>query len=206
MARDVTSNPSDRVEHVGRSGIYPASGPLPAHPAPVRGQGELAHPEERKRARPGWAQWPGQAGLLAAGRAIFGGYFVYNGINHFQNRQMLAQYAGAKHVPLPRAAVVGSGALILLGGLSLIAGVRPKVGASLIATFLLGVSLRMHDFWEVQDEKERSDQFINFTKNIGLLGGACLAAALPEPWPWSLPARVSAGSMASSRALVPIRQ
>lgn len=49
-----------RKDEVGRTGIYPASGPYPPGDAEVRGQGELAHPEERGRsgARPQPAEEP----------------------------------------------------------------------------------------------------------------------------------------------------
>src|SRR5436190_18709641 len=90
-------------------------------------------------------------GMLAVGRVVFGGYFLYNGVNHFLNRSAMAQYAGSKQVPAPDLAVIGSGALALLGGLSLVAGIRPKVGASLIAAFLLGVTPTMHAFWSVRE-------------------------------------------------------
>lgn len=125
---------------------------------------------------------------LLFGRAIFGGFFLYNGINHFQNRQMMTGYSASKGVPYPEAAVMGSGAMLVLGGLSLLTGVRPKLGASLIGAFLLGVTPRMHDFWNVQDPQQRMGEQINFGKNLGLLGGALIAASVPEPWP----ARLSA--------------
>ena len=38
------------------------------------------------------------------GRLIFGGFFLYNGINHIKQRQMLSQYAASKKVPQPEAA------------------------------------------------------------------------------------------------------
>src|SRR5438045_5221664 len=54
------------------------------------------------------------------GRLIFGGFFIYNGINHFKQRKELAQYAGAKKVPLPDAAVTATGAAMILGGASIL--------------------------------------------------------------------------------------
>ena len=43
--------------------------------------------------------------LFVLGRAIFGGYFLYNGINHFINESMMSQYAASKGVAAPDAAV-----------------------------------------------------------------------------------------------------
>jgi putative oxidoreductase len=112
-----------------------------------------------------------------AGRLIFGGYFLYSGIHHFTDREMLIGYAKSKGVSWPKAAVLGSGALLVLGGLSLLTGVKQKVGASLVTTFLTGVTPMMHDYWNVQDQGQRMNEMINFTKNLALIGGAALAAA-----------------------------
>ncbi|MBV9480644.1 MAG: DoxX family protein, partial [Acidobacteria bacterium] len=35
------------------------------------------------------------------GRLVFGGFFLYNGINHLRNRKVLATHAQAKGVPNP---------------------------------------------------------------------------------------------------------
>ena len=180
MPRELKSG--RRVDHVGRSGIYPASGPWPSGDAPIVGQGELAHPEERRPSQ----SWP-SIPALAIGRAVFGGFFLYNGINHFLNRSMLVAYARSKQVPAADIAVVGSGALLALGGLSLLTGVRPKWGASFITMFLAGVTPQMHAFWNIEDEAQRIQELVNFTKNIALIGGAAFAAAVPEPWPASVP-------------------
>jgi uncharacterized membrane protein YphA (DoxX/SURF4 family) len=89
----------------------------------VRGQGELAHPEERRASRVAQRSHTEHTVVLALGRVIFGGYFLYNGIQHFLDRQAYSDYARSKDVPAADAAVLGSGALILLGGLSLLTGV-----------------------------------------------------------------------------------
>jgi putative oxidoreductase len=178
-----------QIEDVRGSGIYPGSGPLPPGDAVVRSPAALAHPEERRQRR---ALSPAlERVALLAGRTIFGGYFLYNGINHLRNRGMLASYAQSKGVPAATAAVVGSGLLLIGGGLSILSGASPKTGAGLIATFLLGVSPQMHAFWRETDAQQRSQEMINFSKNMALLGGTLIAAAHPEPWPASLrlPAR-----------------
>jgi putative oxidoreductase len=118
---------------------------------------------------------------LTAGRLIFGGYFLYSGVHHITDREMLTGYAKSKGVTWPKAAVLGSGALLVLGGLSLLTGVKQKVGASMVTTFLAGVTPMMHDYWNVQDQGQRMNEMINFTKNLALIGGAAFAAAVGEP-------------------------
>src|SRR5438105_15405724 len=99
------------------------------------------------------------------GRLIFGGYFLYNGINHFKQHQMLSQYAGAKHVPMPDKAVSATGVLMLLGGSSILLGVKPKLGAAAVIGFLAGVTPMMHNFWREHDPNQRMNEMVNFTKN-----------------------------------------
>lgn len=133
------------------------------------------------------------------GRAIFGGYFLYNGINHFLNRKMLVDYARSKGVPAPEYAVSASGLLILAGGLSILTGVQPKIGAALIGTFLVGVSPQMHAFWKEQDGQQRIHELGNFTKNMALVGASLLAAGHPELWPWHVQAPAARGALVATR-------
>lgn len=121
------------------------------------------------------------------GRLIFGGFFLYNGIHHFQERKMMSQYVAAKGIPLPDAAVTATGALLVAGGTSILLGVKPKLGAMAVMAFLGGVSPLMHDFWSVDDPSQRQEQMIHFMKNIALLGGALALMGVEEPWPASLP-------------------
>lgn len=137
--------------------------------------------DERERSRSGGAATV----PLLLGRAIFGGYFLYSGINHFLNREAMSGYAKMKGVPSAEVAVPGTGLLLVLGGLSLICGYRPKLGAALITAFLAGVSPKMHRFWSESDPERRQAEMVNFFKNMALIGGAMLAAAEPEPWPYS---------------------
>jgi putative oxidoreductase len=143
---------------------------------------QIEGPQREPRSR---SLQPVETPALIAARAILGGYFIYNGINHFVNREMLSQYAQSKGVESSDAAVTGSGLLALAGGLSILTGVLPKVGAGLLSTFLLGVSPRIHAFWREKDPQQRMQEMVNFTKNMALIGGALFAAAHPEPWQWA---------------------
>lgn len=120
------------------------------------------------------------------GRLLFGGFFLYNGINHFKNRGQMGQYAASKGVPLANAAVAASGALLVFGGASIITGILPKLGTAAIAGFLGGVSPVMHDFWK-ESAEQRTNQMVHFSKNVALLGADLMLMSVPEPWSMSLP-------------------
>ena len=123
---------------------------------------------------------------LVAGRIMFGGYFVYSGIRHFRDREAMIGYATSKGVMWPKLAVLGTGAMLVVGGLSLVTGVKPKLGAGLVTGFLAGVTPQMHDYWNAGDQMQRMNDKVNFTKNLALIGGAAFAAATRDRWPWRL--------------------
>lgn len=123
---------------------------------------------------------------LVAGRVVFGGYFVYSGIRHFAQRQMFIAYTKSKGVKWPELAVLGSGAMLVAGGLSLLTGIKPKVGAALVTGFLTGATPLMHDYWNATDDTQRMNDKVNFTKNLALIGGAAFAAAASQRAPLQL--------------------
>lgn len=124
--------------------------------------------------------------LFLLGRFIFGGFFLYNGANHFLSNATFVQYTAAKGIPMPEIAVVVSGLLLVVGGLSVLLGLWPHIGALCIVVFLLGVTPLMHDFWNFSDPAQRMAEMANFTKNLALLGGALMLFGVAQPWPYSL--------------------
>ena len=124
--------------------------------------------------------------LFLLGRVLFGGFFIISGIRHFQHLDMMAGFTGSKGFPAPKLAVIGSGLLIILGGLSVLLGVRPLWGVILISAFLIPVTFVMHQYWKDTDMMTRINNQVNFMKNIALLGGAWMLVMIPEPWVMSL--------------------
>ena len=120
------------------------------------------------------------------GRAMFGGFFIMSGIKHFKQQKQMAQYAAANKVPKPDLVVKASGAMLIVGGASILLGIKPKLGTLAVIGFLAGVSPVMHDFWN-EDAEQRMNDMINFTKNMALAGGAMALMAVEEPWPASVP-------------------
>ena len=124
--------------------------------------------------------------VFLVGRILYGGFFVLGGINHFQHLQMMAGYAGFKGVPAPKPAVILSGLLIIVGGLSVMIGMYPTVGVACIVIFLVPVTLMMHTFWSDTDQQMALNNRVNFQKNVALIGGGLALLIVPQPWHLSL--------------------
>jgi putative oxidoreductase len=90
-------------------------------------------------------------------------------------------------VPQPELAVTLSAVPLLIGGASVLLGVKPKLGAAALLGFLAGVSPIMHDFWRNEDPETRNNNMIQFMKNMALAGGALALMGVEEPWEASVP-------------------
>ena len=75
-----------------------------------------------------------------AGRILFSFYFIKSGVNHFLKLEGMTGYAASKGVPLPELAVIVTGILLFTGGLSILTGYFPKIGAYLLIAFFIPVS------------------------------------------------------------------
>jgi putative oxidoreductase len=127
--------------------------------------------------------------LFVVGRAVFGGFFVYSGINHFKNQEQMSGYAAMKGVVGPDVAVLGSGAMLLAGGLSVVLGYKPRLGLLMLIGFLIPTSLKMHGFWDVDDPQQKVSESVNFMKNMALVGAALTMMQLGDRWPASVESR-----------------
>jgi putative oxidoreductase len=116
------------------------------------------------------------------GRILFGGFFLYSGINHLMHRKDMASYAASKGVPKPEVAVSGTAIPLIIGGTSMLLGLKPKWGAMAILGFLAGISPIMHNFWRNEDPNERMKNMTDFMKNLALAGGALALLGVEEPW------------------------
>jgi putative oxidoreductase len=124
--------------------------------------------------------------LFLLGRILLGGYFLKSAYNHFKNHKALAGYAASKGTPLPTQAVLGTGVLLLLGGLGILFGVMVEWAVLCIVVFLVGVTFKMHQYWNDGDPMMKMSDEINFYKNLALLGAVLMLLSVPLPWPMSL--------------------
>ncbi|MBU6231179.1 MAG: DoxX family protein [Patescibacteria group bacterium] len=124
--------------------------------------------------------------IFFIGRLIFGFYWLRNGYRHFSGFQGTVAYASSKGVPAAKLAIIVTGLLLLAGGLSMVLGLWPAVGLVCLLVFLIPVTFKMHDYWNVADPNMKMAQSINFWKNIGLIGAVAMMFAISMPWPFSI--------------------
>jgi putative oxidoreductase len=129
-----------------------------------------------------------KAAVVLLGRLLFVLIFLMAAPNHFSKQTIV--FAASQGVPFASLAVPFSGVLALAGGLSVLLGYRAKIGAWLIALFLIPVTLMMHKFWTVHEPMMAQMQMIMFMKNVAILGGALLITQFGAG-PLSLDARRS---------------
>ncbi len=112
--------------------------------------------------------------IVLLGRILYSAIFITAGPGHFTAGTI--GYAASKGVPLASLTVPISGAMAILGGLSILLGFKAKYGAWLIVVFLIPVTLMIHNFWTVADPMARQMQYLNFIKNVSMLGAALMIA------------------------------
>lgn len=112
--------------------------------------------------------------LVPIGRALFASIFVLGAGAHLDTDTI--QKAADHGIPLAYLLVPASGVVSLLGGMSVLVGYRAKLGAALLAFFLVPVTFTMHAFWAAADAQAAQLQTVMFFKNMALLGGTMLIA------------------------------
>lgn len=124
--------------------------------------------------------------IFLIGRIVLGVYYLFTASNHFFQLKNYAGYAGSKGVPMPEVAVIVTGILLLIAGITILTGYQPTIGIIALVIFFLPVNLMMHNFWAIDDQMMRMTEMVMFLKNTGLLASAVMFLSIPQPWPLSL--------------------
>ena len=118
--------------------------------------------------------------LFVIARAAFGAKFARDGYDNLSNTDEMVGYAESVGVPFADILVPAASFLLFVGGILLALGLAPLLGVVAIATFLLGVTPQMHDFWNMEGE-DREQELDAFVRNASFLGAAiAFAVAMRE--------------------------
>lgn len=111
--------------------------------------------------------------VLLLGRLLYSLIFILAGISHFSHETI--QMAADHGFPMASFLVPASGVLLLLGGLSILLGVKARYGAWLIVIVMVPLTLCIHRFWGVHESMQML-QKIMFLKNLSMIGAALIIA------------------------------
>lgn len=132
--------------------------------------------------------------LRRIARPLLAGIFISGGINQLRDPEghakaahpvldrvaevvpLQAQPSNITLVRLDAGVKIGAGTLLALGK-------APRLAAATLAASLLPTTVGAHRFWEIEDAEQRKLEQVQFTKNLGLLGGLLLAVADTEGKP-----------------------
>jgi putative oxidoreductase len=127
------------------------------------------------------------SGILALlGRLCLSFIFLTSAYSKMFEWNSNVQYIGTRHftVPILVSLMIGGALVIELGGaLCLISGFQARVAGLVMAIYLTAVTLIFHKYWIITNGMARATMFMHFQKNLGIIGGLLMVAALgPGAW------------------------
>jgi len=106
--------------------------------------------------------------------AIFLASAIGEHIPNFNGVTASMQAEGIPNAQMMHAGAVG---FMLLGSVLVLLGFWARLGAALLAVFLVLTMYYIHDFWTFADAAEKQQQMIHFMKNLSMLGAMTFIVA-----------------------------
>lgn len=120
-----------------------------------------------------------ETGCLLSGRFLLGIYFILPGITKITGFDATLAYMADHNVPMATMLLIMTIVIQLGAGSALIVGFKAKYMAFILAGLTFVISLYMHNFWDiVDDDVSLAHETQNFFKNMGIMAGLLMVAAL----------------------------
>jgi len=115
---------------------------------------------------------------LLTGRLLMGAYFILPGVQKIIGFDKMTNYMEAHGVPMVSVFLPLTILLQISAGAAIVVGYRGKVAAFILAGLTFIISIYMHDFWSMVKGIEQAHELQNFIKNIAIMSGLLIVAAL----------------------------
>ncbi|SDM05631.1 Uncharacterized membrane protein YphA, DoxX/SURF4 family [Halogranum gelatinilyticum] len=109
--------------------------------------------------------------LFLLARLAFAIPLAVTALDHWKDMEGTIGYADAMGVDKADQVVPFAVGMLSFGSVGIALWRLPTLAAGAVAAFLIPVSIKMHPFWEVDEEQKQSER-TNFLKNIAIFGGA----------------------------------
>lgn len=117
------------------------------------------------------------AGFLPVPARIFlAAIFIWSGLGKIPGWEHTAGYMASRGMPLIPFFLLMAIILEVGGGISVILGLKARLGALALALYLIPTTLIFHNFWTFPAQ-EQFLQMIMFMKNAAIIGGLLMVAA-----------------------------
>jgi len=113
--------------------------------------------------------------IFFTGKLLLCLFFLLSGFSKIFRNKMMVEYATSKNLPMPAISVILAAIIELGGALAVIIGYQAAIASLILFVYLIPTSLIFHNFWAAS-ETEKQNQFINFMKNLAIMGGLLLLA------------------------------
>lgn len=109
--------------------------------------------------------------VMLLGRICLSAIFILAGVGKFMDFHGTAEYMASKGLTMIPVFLYAAAILEIVGGLSLLLGLKVRWGATILMLFVVSATVIFHDFWNVTDPILQKLQMIMFMKNLAILGG-----------------------------------
>lgn len=114
--------------------------------------------------------------IPALGRFALSFIFLMSAVGKLTSFSGTAAFMESKGMPVAPFFLVMAILFELIGGLSVLAGYKARLGALALIVFLIPATLIFHNFWAYTGQ-EQMMQMTNFLKNVSIGGGLLLVAS-----------------------------
>ena len=125
--------------------------------------------------------------LALIGRLLLAPMFLVSGYSKIGGFAGTAGWIASKGLPLPEVLTAAALVVELVAAAMLVLGWKARWAALALAVFTAVASYFFHNFWAVPEAQQMTQQLF-FMKNVAVIGGLLLIAAL-GPGAWSVDRR-----------------
>lgn len=111
----------------------------------------------------------GSLGMLL-GRICLSLIFILAGISKFMDWDGTAQFMASKGMTFVSVFLVVAALIEIICGLSVLLGIRARLGALILLLYLIPATYLFHDFWNLEGPAAGMMR-IEFLKNLAIFGG-----------------------------------
>jgi len=108
------------------------------------------------------------------GRWVLAWFFLMQAYSHALDWNNTALLLAMKSGPTPPAILLIGLIGLVIGSLSLLVGFRTRIGALVLFTITVVATVTLHDYWSIEAEIAREQDFDIFARNVAIAGGLLL--------------------------------